>query len=115
MFAGAGGMEANKRNGVPDGLGLSRGHQSRTTCSAAQRYGTAGFSKASANARPSRSRWRDLEIGRVTVGTSTTSRYVASRRRNERERDRHGVGYTSRDGFKHFARRPSAIGSPARR
>ena len=38
--------------------------------------------------------------------TSTTSCHVASRRRHERERDRHGVGYQSRDGFKHFARRP---------
>jgi len=82
---------------------------------APQKYGTAGFSKASANARPSRSRWRDLEVSRVTVGTSTTSCHVASRRRNERERDWHGVGYKSRDGFKHSARRQSAIGPPARR
>jgi len=59
-------------------------------------------------------RWRDLEVSRVTVGTSTTSCHVASRRRNERERDWHGVGI-SRGTVQALCTTPSAIGPPARR
>jgi len=106
-------MEANKRHGVADGWVYRVAINHHDVWRAAEVWNS-GFFRRSANARPSRSRWRDWKL--VASLSERQRQVVMLRHVAEMSGDEIGTVLGIIEGrFKHSARRPSAIGPPARR